>query len=293
MSAPAFDVSGLNVCRYDYRPGWKLVSHKHATFFQVFHIIDGSGVAWIDQEPHPITSGAVLFIAPGVAHGLRPEGRKPLRTLDAKFEVISKELLRLSQLIPALQFPDVPEVFELLESVRQEAEFRSPLFREICQTKLKELLLRLARIQIVSRCPDAPQARIVPMPRMSHPLAQKLVDFLQTRYRQPLTSRDMARALSYSYRHICEASQLAYGMTPMRLLMHCRIEAAQRQILDQSATLKEVAESCGFANVHHFSRVFSEIAGTPPGNWREREQGVVYKRLAIEPGFRDRDRTIR
>jgi AraC-like DNA-binding protein len=55
----------------------------------------------------------------------------------------------------------------------------------------------------------------------------------------------------------------------MRYLLECRIEQAKELISYSDYALKEIAERVGFKNIHHFTRVFSEITGVSPGLWRQ------------------------
>ncbi len=288
------EISGLSVCRYDYHPGWKLVSHRHDDFYQVFFILEGTGLAWLEHEPIEISDGGVLLITPGTAHGLRPTGKHPLRTVDAKFQVLTQDLAALCRSIPRLLYPREPEVLSILGEVRDEAEARAPLFREVCELKLNELLLRLARGQLQQAFSPEPVWRsVIPIPRLPHPIVDRLIENFQIHYGERVCADSLSRALAYSYRHISEATRHSFGMTPMRLLMHYRIDAAQKQILEGQHPLKDIAYRCGFSTVHHFSRVFTSLVGISPGQWRDRLQGNVCKHFAIDPNFEDHDRTLR
>lgn len=288
------DLSGLNVCRYDYKPGWKLISHHHRNIFQVFYIFAGQGTGWISQQPFSLQAGAVIFVSPGIEHGLRPTPKHTLRTLDAKFRIRSHELLVICRRIPTLQYPKDPHIFKLLESVQQEAENRTPYYREICQLKLKELVLRLGRQQ-AGNPPTSytqPNQNIIPIPRLQCPVAQNLLSYLKDNYSRQLSSKDLAHDLSYSYRHLANACRRAFGVTPLKLLIHVRVDIARQKIAETRETLKQIALSCGFANVYHFSRVFNQLMGMPPSCWRQSRQQFINRQLAIDPGFRDYDRTV-
>jgi AraC-like DNA-binding protein len=41
----------------------------------------------------------------------------------------------------------------------------------------------------------------------------------------------------------------------------------------------------GFASVHHFTRVFTRLAGISPARWRERERDGVRQDIVLRPGF--------
>jgi transcriptional regulator GlxA family with amidase domain len=47
-----------------------------------------------------------------------------------------------------------------------------------------------------------------------------------------------------------------------------RIEKAQSLMKDQSLRMIDIAESCGFASLSQFSRVFKQVVGVSPKQYR-------------------------
>jgi len=64
------------------------------------------------------------------------------------------------------------------------------------------------------------------------------------------------------------------GTTPARYVARRRVREACRLLSLTGRSIEEIAEAVGFANRHHFSRVFLHYAGRSPAQFR-REQGRV------------------
>ncbi|WFR98115.1 helix-turn-helix domain-containing protein [Rhizobium tumorigenes] len=79
---------------------------------------------------------------------------------------------------------------------------------------------------------------------------------------------DVARACNLSRGYFIRAFRETTGMTPHRWLVNERISHARKLLRAQEMPLSEVAISCGFADQSHFTRVFTNVVGTTPGNWR-------------------------
>lgn len=79
---------------------------------------------------------------------------------------------------------------------------------------------------------------------------------------------DVSRACNLSRGYFIRAFRETTGMTPYKWLLNERITRAREMLRGSQAGLSEVAVACGFADQSHFTRVFSSVVGTTPGDWR-------------------------
>jgi len=84
----------------------------------------------------------------------------------------------------------------------------------------------------------------------------------------PLSISDSARAAGLSVRGFSAAFRRWYGMSPARHFVRLRIREACRLLAGTQETIDVIAEKTGFANRHHFSRVFQRVCGLPPAQFR-------------------------
>jgi transcriptional regulator GlxA family with amidase domain len=52
------------------------------------------------------------------------------------------------------------------------------------------------------------------------------------------------------------------------MAIHLRIEHAQSLLTTTDRPLRDIADACGFADVHHFSKAFKRLAHVSPGAYR-------------------------
>jgi AraC family transcriptional regulator len=57
-------------------------------------------------------------------------------------------------------------------------------------------------------------------------------------------------------------------MTPYQFLLERRVQRAQTLMRDPCASLTEIAKTSGFADQHHFARVFWRITRIKPSTYR-------------------------
>lgn len=62
----------------------------------------------------------------------------------------------------------------------------------------------------------------------------------------------------------------AYGVTVMQYVHQCRVEKAQKELLQSEKSIKEIAVDCGFPDNNYFSKVFIASCGCPPTAYRKK-----------------------
>ncbi len=83
-----------------------------------------------------------------------------------------------------------------------------------------------------------------------------------------LSIGDIAQACSLSRSYFSRSFQESTGQTPHQWLMKQRVEMACGLLAQGALPLADIAVDCGFADQSHFSRVFTQHLGAPPGTWR-------------------------
>jgi AraC family transcriptional regulator len=91
---------------------------------------------------------------------------------------------------------------------------------------------------------------------------------LITRLDEPISLAELARACKLSPSHFARAFRQTTGQPPHRWLMEQRMEKAKQLLVDSTLSLAQIAQTCGFADQSHFTRVFAQRVHASPGQWR-------------------------
>jgi AraC-like DNA-binding protein len=78
----------------------------------------------------------------------------------------------------------------------------------------------------------------------------------------------LAAEYGMSRSHFSHFFRARTGQTPARFVAQTRVQEAARMLLHSRASLKQIADACGFANPNHFNRVFRRFQHTSPGAYR-------------------------
>jgi AraC-like DNA-binding protein len=79
-----------------------------------------------------------------------------------------------------------------------------------------------------------------------------------------ITLADLARESGLGQFQILRAFVKATGLTPHSYIVQCRVDAARR-LIARGLPLADTAQSCGFADQSHMTRIFARKYGISPG----------------------------
>lgn len=139
-------------------------------------------------------------------------------------------------------------------------ELKHELFNEVIfrvlrsQLKIKEYLSRIdARKSITKR-----------------DILSKIVRgryYIHSNFHKFLNLDLITEEIGISKFHFIRNFQSVFGLTPMEFVIQLRIKKAEELMRLETYSLTEIAEKCGFSNVHYFSNTFKKIKGMSPSSY--------------------------
>src|SRR6478736_7830314 len=79
---------------------------------------------------------------------------------------------------------------------------------------------------------------------------------------------DLASLVGLSASHFFRAFRETFGAAPMAYVIRMRITRAQQLMLRSTRPLSQVALECGLCDQAHFTRMFRQVVGMTPRQWR-------------------------
>lgn len=98
---------------------------------------------------------------------------------------------------------------------------------------------------------------------------QTMMSFIRQNYMNKLYLEEIAASASVSKRECLRCFQKSLGKTPYDYLMDVRIDMAQKYLQESNIPIAEVAFRTGFSGSAYFGKVFKEMCGMAPGEYRK------------------------
>lgn len=94
------------------------------------------------------------------------------------------------------------------------------------------------------------------------------LQLIHERYGEPLRISRLAATARMSVYQFTRRVRALFGLTPAQLVIKTRIDAARVLLGESSATVAEIAFSCGYCDQSAFTRQFRRVVGLAPAQYR-------------------------
>ena len=94
-------------------------------------------------------------------------------------------------------------------------------------------------------------------------------DAMDRAYAEPLDVRAVAAVAFLSEAHFIRSFRATFGETPHRYLQRRRVERAMFLLRESDRAITDVCFDVGFTSLGSFSRMFHEIVGETPSEYRD------------------------
>lgn len=97
-----------------------------------------------------------------------------------------------------------------------------------------------------------------------------LQQLIRTHYHLPLSSSVLAKELHCNVDYLGRVYRRVFHLTLTEAIHRQRVREAEKLLISDARSLKEVAERCGFNDVGYFRQIFRKHTGLTPTAWKRR-----------------------
>ena len=148
---------------------------------------------------------------------------------------------------------------ERFSALDAELRGRQDGYREAVLSHLTLLLVELSRLA----------ADVVGNLRLKdEPLLAGVFGFIEERYREPISLKDVARAVGLTPGHLTTVVRRKTGRTVLEWIVERRMAEARRLLVETDLSVEEVGRGVGYADAGYFARAFRRAHDATPLSWR-------------------------
>ncbi len=248
-----------------------MTGHHCHSCYELFYVHSGECRFLIDDSIHDLRAGDFMLIPPMVLHYTRYVFGACTRTVilfrrqDFGADV-EQCMPRGAQFfaetsvfsVPQEALGQVRDILALLSAEEGVGDVCSPALR---RCYLQNLLL------VCSRCCTFRTGLVSGIQTDDQQILQA-AHYISEHYMQPLTTRDVARAVGFSPNYLSRKFRLSAGIGLHEYIVFVRLYHAAQELIATSGSITAIALRCGFTDSNYFKDSFKKKYGVTPRGYR-------------------------
>lgn len=109
----------------------------------------------------------------------------------------------------------------------------------------------------------------LPVERGGNAYVMQAVAYIEDNYNYNITVMDIAKHIGLNRSYLYRLFLSDLEISPQQYLIDCRLNAAFRMLGANRHSITEIAYSCGFSSIAHFSNTFKKKFGVSPAHYKD------------------------
>jgi AraC-like DNA-binding protein len=268
---------GISNCGYQRCEKGYTMGPVSRNNYLIHHVVSGKGYYEVNETVYEVKEGDTFIIYPNVAVRYYADQENPWEYYWVGFVgADAKALLARTDFTPKHMVITTHRSQELRELLLSIYHASGDHFHE--HVKMVGYLYLFFSVLIESsRNKDY-------NPDISLTYVQKAVDYISQNYEKRITVTDVAAQLGVSRSHLYRVFMKHLSRSPKAYLESYRVKQGQMMLKNTTLSINEVANSVGYEDPLHFSKVFKKWSGVSPKEYRKR---VLHSHLEKEQGTKN------
>lgn len=255
-----FLYQGNHRFRFEYRVhNLDYPLHIHNAI-EIFCCTAGTTTVQYGDSQQKISAGDIFCAFPNRPHGYTDSHDEegfifivPLKPyLSAFYNTLTKKYPADPVLIDAKQRD--PALFPVLQIAYEESNIASAA---VMQGYLQVIVGKILSMLVLEEIREG-----------SDETVKAILEFLDANYKQPLTRREIAKAVGYNESYISHIFTKMFKTTLLDYINSLRIYDACEMLMQTEKTVSVIARELGFGSIRSFNRVFLKETGCTPREYR-------------------------
>ena len=255
------------------------VYHDH-DFTELTYILSGKGKYLVEGNLYDVEAGDIIICNPGIKHqNILVNPKEPTVVFFAGFTDFHFKNMPPNSII----LRDGGCILHTTSEIKQDISrhcFEMLAENESCQVgkyfMLKAHLIQILLLMIrdITEAQDNNQKGCNFESYNKSYAVKKIINYLNENYENKISLDQIAHNMYLSPVYISKIFKEETGESPINYLIKIRLEKARDILLtSEGGSIKSIANSVGYEDVYHFSKLFKKYYGISP---------LYYKKIALE-----------
>jgi len=244
--------------------------HDH-DFIELKYILSGKGQYIVDDVTYDVEAGDLIICNPGAKHQhILINPKEPTIEFVAGFTDFQFENMKPN----SIELPDGSCILHTVADLKQEISkhcYAMIAEKESCQigkyimfkTHLMQMILSV--IREISEVENPVQKGCNFESYNKSYAVNRIIHYLYENYENKISLDQIAHNMYLSPVYISKIFKEETGESPINYLIKIRLERAKDVlVIEDSGSIKNIANSVGYEDVYHFSKLFKKYYGISP-----------------------------
>lgn len=258
-----FQLRYISISKYE--GDWNSLPHTHQ-FTELFYVLHGEGVFYIEREKVPVKTDDLIIINPNVEHTEKTFPNNPMEYIVFGVEGLAFSFAEHDQAYGrGYSFysygSDKNQFINFAQLMMHEFQDKKPGFEKVCHGLLEVLLVYISRKQKLSVISES-----------SFQLSKECAiakRYIDTNYAQDITLDSLADLTHINKFYLAHSFTECIGQSPISYLTERRLAACKELLSSSNLSVTQIANSAGFSSQSYFSQIFNKKVGMSPRQYRK------------------------
>lgn len=258
-----FQLRYISISKYE--GDWNSLPHTHQ-FTELFYVLHGEGVFYIEREKVPVKTDDLIIINPNVEHTEKTFPNNPMEYIVFGVEGLAFSFPEHDQAYGrGYSFysygSDKNQFINFAQLMMHEFQDKKPGFEKVCHGLLEVLLVYISRKQKLSVISES-----------SFQLSKECAiakRYIDTNYAQDITLDSLADLTHINKFYLAHSFTECIGQSPISYLTERRLAACKELLSSSNLSVTQIANSADFSSQSYFSQIFNKKVGMSPRQYRK------------------------
>lgn len=254
---------------------FNMTSYHYHNRFEIYYLVSGERNYFIRDRVYPVSKGTLVLIGANELHKTTGNEKGIHERILIEFtDDFLKEFSAITEIELYSVFNEV-HVLQL-EGIHK-TTIENLMYKLVHESKAKEFGFGLAVKAIfiellinIARCLSRTKVTNPEHPTQLHKKLSEITKYINANYMQPITLEELSKKFYMSKFYLCREFKQITGFSFSEYLNSVRIREATQLLLTTRLNISEIAEKIGYDSSTHFGRVFKDITGYAPLQYRKR-----------------------